>query len=119
MTDSSKEAVASLQAVLEEERQRRKEAEANTKALIEEFTSCNDFDEVRKKFKERIKDFAPQALSEMMSLCTTAESESVRASMCKWFVEWAMSDKLDSSSNEIGDLLKQLKRQPTSASSES
>lgn len=110
-------AALSLQQIVEEERSKRIEAENMAQALIEEFSSCSDFDDVRKIFRDKIKEFAPAALINIMSLANSAESESVRASLNKWVVEWAMSDKIDNAGSELGDLLKKLQNQPTGPSS--
>lgn len=115
MTDQEKSALAAntLQEIVNEERRKRVEAENFAKALQEEFASCNEFDDVRKLFREKIKEFAPQALINIVSMANGAESESVRASLNKWVLEWAMSDKIDGSNDEISNLLKALKKDPS------
>lgn len=113
MTDNTKiqnGAAASLQQIIEQEREKRIEAENFAKALVEEFTSCNDFDEVRQKFREKIRDVAPRALINIVDLADNAESESVKASMNKWILEWAMSDKIDGGDSELKNLLKGLEK---------
>lgn len=109
-------AAIDLQQIIEEERTKRIEAENYTKALIEEFTSCNGFEEVRNKFREKIKEHAPAALVNIVNLANNAESESVRANLNKWILDWAMSDKIDNSGSELNGLLNELRKQPASTS---
>jgi hypothetical protein len=113
MSEIQNQSAINLQAIIEDERQKRIDAENMSKALIEEFRSCSDFDDVRTKFKEKIREIAPQALINITNLMTTAESESVRANLNKWVLEWAMSDKIDGSGSEISKLIDQLKKNPT------
>lgn len=111
MTDESKSAAINLQAIIDEERRKRQELEDANKALIEEFTSCNDFDDIRKLFKEKLKEVAPTAILNIVRLANYADSESVQANLNKWILEWVMSDKIDGSTSEIATLLKDLQKQ--------
>lgn len=104
----SENAAVNLQKIVEQERAKRIQAEEMSKALVEEFTGCNDFDDVRQKFKEKIKEIAPQALINVVELMNTAESESVRSSLNKWVLEWTMNDKIDGTKDDIANLLKEL-----------
>lgn len=113
MSEIQNEAATNLQAIIEEERQKRIDAENMSQALIEEFRSCNDFDDVRTLFKDKVREIAPQALINITMLMNTAESESVKANLNKWVLEWAMSDKIDGSGSEISKLIDQLKKNPT------
>lgn len=115
--DTQNNAAANLQAIIEEERQKRVDAENMMQALIQEFSSCSDFDDVRQKFRDKIKEFAPAALVNIIRLANTAESESVQANLNKWILEWAMSDKIDGTQGEIANLIKQLQSQPAPAPS--
>lgn len=110
---TSVSSVAALQAILEEEKQRRIDAENMAQALVEEFRTCGDFEEVRTKFRDKVKEFAPAALINIINMANGAESESVRASLNKWIIEWAMSDKIDNPGGELAGLLNKLKKQPT------
>lgn len=114
MADTSTNAALNLQAIIDQERKRADDAEKLAKSLVEEFTSCSDFDDVRQKFREKIKDIAPQALVNIVTLMNGAESESVRANLNKWVLEWAMSDKIDASGSELAQLLKGLQATPNS-----
>lgn len=108
MDTSTDNAVLTLQQVLAEEREKRVAAEEYAKALVEEFTACSDFEEVRQKFRDKIKEIAPQALINIVRLANTAESESVQANLNKWILEWAMSDRIDGTSSDLNNLLKKL-----------
>ncbi len=109
----SKNAAVDLNQIVEEERAKRVQAENYAKALVAEFASCNDFDEVRQKFRDEIKNIAPQALTNIVNMANYAESESVRASLNKWILEWAMSDKIDGSDNELKTFLQSIKSAPS------
>lgn len=112
----SKKAAESLQDILDDERKRREEAEKNLKALVEEFTSCNDFDDVRKKFREKVAEIAPVALTNIIQLMNNAESESVRAGLNKWVLEWAMSEKIEGKDSDLQKFLKELQpKEPTNS----
>lgn len=111
----SKNAAVSLQAIIEEERSKRVAAENMAQSLVEEFTSCNDFDEVRNTFRDKIKEIAPMAIVNIVNLMNTADSESVRASLNKWVLEWAMSEKIDGSDSELRAFMKSLAKEPESA----
>lgn len=114
MTDNEKAsntAASLLQQTLDEERAKRVKAENYAQALVEEFTSCSDFDEVRKTFRDKVKEFAPQALINIVTLANGAESESVRANLNKWIIEWAMSDKIEGGDGELRQFLKGLQKQ--------
>ena len=108
--DVSKNAAVSLQAIIEEERDKRVAAENLAQSLVEEFTSCNDFDDVRNKFRDKIKEIAPFALVNIVNMMNNADSESVRANLNKWVLEWAMNDKIDTNGNELQALLKGLSK---------
>lgn len=116
--DTQHNAAVSLQQVVDEQQQKLKEKEDYIKALVEEFTQCSDLDEARATFRNKIKEFAPQALVNIINLAMTAESESVRASLNKWVLDWTMSDKIDSSGSELTTLLNQLKAKPAQAPNE-
>ena len=111
-TNVSANAAVSLQAIIEEERTKRVEAENLAQSLVEEFTSCNDFDEVRNTFRDKIKELAPMAIVNIVQLMNNADSESVRANLNKWVLEWAMSEKIDGSDSELKTFLKDLQKQP-------
>lgn len=102
-----------LQQVVTEEREKRIAAENYAQALVEEFTACNDFEEVRQKFRDRIREFAPQALINIIRLANGAESESVQANLNKWVLDWAMNDKITGGDSELQNLLKAIKKEPT------
>lgn len=113
--DEQKRAANLLQQVVDEQQAKIEEQDKYMKALVEEFSSCGDFDDVRKKFREEIKKFAPAALVNIMNMANNAESESVRANLNKWVLEWAMSDKIDTQGSELAGLLKELKTKPDEA----
>lgn len=116
--DEQKKAANLLQQIVEEQQAKIDEQEQYMKALVEEFTSCSDFDDVRKKFREEIKRFAPAALVNIINLSNNAESESVRANLNKWVLEWAMSDKIDTQGSELAGLLKELKGEKATSESD-
>lgn len=105
----AQKAAINLQQVVDEERAKRAEAESYAKALIEEFANVNDFDEARSAFKNKLKDYAPKAIINIIGLAEGAESESVRAGLNKWILDWVMSDKVDGSNEDLSKLLKELK----------
>lgn len=106
--DNQKSAATQLQQVVAEQENKLKEQEKYMKALVEEFTSTSDFEEVRQKFREKLKEFAPAALINIINLANNAESESVRANLNKWVLDWAMSDKIENTGSDLAKLLKDL-----------
>lgn len=109
--DTSQNAAISLQQVVDEQQRKLKEQQDYIQALVEEFTNCDDFEDVRIKFRDEIKKFAPTALVNIINLANNAESESVQASLNKWIVEWVMSDKIDATGSELTKLLKGISKQ--------
>lgn len=114
MADQTNQTVGALQAIIDDERKKRESAERMAQAVIEEFSNCHDFDDFRDTFRKQLKVFAPDALINIITMAADINvSDSTRAGLNKWIVEWAMSDKIDGSGSELKDLLTTLKKSPT------
>ena len=95
--------------LLEKERNRVTELEANNRALVAEFSKADSYEDTLKIAREAIKDILPLAITTVKSLIASADSESVRASLSKYVMDTVLSNKLDSGSNsDVADLLKNL-----------
>lgn len=96
------------QALVAEQAKVQQLAQAN-RALIEEFSKADTYEEQLEIAKKAIKDILPKAIETVNELIISGESESVRASLSKYVLDSVLSGKLDKSAdNEIAGLLRLL-----------
>jgi uncharacterized coiled-coil protein SlyX len=100
-----KAAATNLQQIVADQQAKIEEQQKYMEALVSEFSECRDLEAVRTKFRDKVTEFAPAALVNIISLANNAESESVRGSLNKWIIEWAMNDKIDGQASELKKLL--------------
>jgi len=80
-------------------------------ALLEEFVTATD-EEAPEKVWKNIRAEMPDALQILSNLMHNADSESLRASIAKWYVERGlspMSINMDPESKKLNKLLEQMK----------
>lgn len=104
-----------LQQQIQVEKERADRAEAEKKAIYEEFSKAGDDKE---KAIETARTFLasslPDAILQIRHLMQTSESDSVRASLSKFVVTSVLDHKLEDRENtELKALLTQLQQAPT------
>lgn len=96
--DAAPSTTSLLQQALEDERKRSQQLEANNKALVEEFSKADTYEDQLEIAKDAIAEILPMAISTTKSLIANG-TDSVRASLSRYVMETVLSGKLQQSSD--------------------
>lgn len=99
--DTSKNAALLLQQELEAAKRQVASLQEEKQALQQEFSNEKDFEEAKNLTKRELKDaLLPDSLAQAKFLLNSAESESVRAGLAKFFITLVLSPKIEGNADD-------------------
>lgn len=122
MDESTTTNASQLQQIVDQERLRNQELLEANKALVEEFSKADTYEEQTQVAKNAICDILPSAIINMKQILGDNKNENTvgtRASLSKYVLETVLGGKLDKAGESaVGELLKKLAENDTKTETE-